>query len=117
MKPSDSRTGNNEVLSEVSAACTPPIRTTPICRSRRRLIGKTVKVNDQDVALDNNQRYELQKRAGQFIQSKWGDLIKTDAYKSLDDAGKAKALTNLRTDAQTLATRDYVTEKNLGDLR
>jgi hypothetical protein len=77
-------------------------------------IGKTITVEKKQIPLTDTQRYDLQKKVGQATQDNWNKLIQTPEYKALDDSGKAKALTNLKTDASTLATRQYVIDNKLG---
>lgn len=111
-KPSNDLGTNNPVIREVSRLHnvdpnSSDLQVTPTPPTSLNIEGKTVKLN-------SGQKYELQNAVGQAVQKQWGDLIKTPEYKALDDAGKAKALSNLRSDVTTLTERQYVVDNNLG---
>jgi hypothetical protein len=113
LRPSNDLSKNNAVLSEVNRLHTADskngdLQVTPLP------VGKTVNIEGKKVQLNNNQRYDLQKQIGQATQSNWSKLIKTPEYQADDDMGKAKRLTGMRQDATELATRQYVTNNNLG---
>jgi hypothetical protein len=76
-------------------------------------IDKSIQVNKQTVNLTDQQRYDLQKKVGQAVQDAWGKLIQTPEYKALDDTGKAKALSNLRTDVSEFNQRQFMMSNNL----
>lgn len=66
------------------------------------------------IKLTASQKYDLNNKVGQAIQTNWGKLIATPTYQALPNAEKAKALNSLRTDTTTLIERKYVTDNNLG---
>lgn len=112
LRPSDDKSQKNSVVSEVS-------RLKNVDRTNKDLhvtptpVGKTLEVEGQKIKLNDKQRYDLQKQVGQMTQKTWGELIKTDKYKALDDAGKAEALMAIRKDAAGAAQRQYVVDNNL----
>lgn len=104
---------SNPVISEVARLHgvdpkNPDLQVTPTP------VERTLTIEKNKVNLNNDQRNALQKAVGQATQSAWDTAIKSDIYKSLDDTGKAKMLTNLRQDATTLAQRQFVVDNNLG---
>jgi hypothetical protein len=112
LRPTTDTTDKNPVVAEVSRLHTvdpsnPDLQVTPT------QVNKSISVEGKQIKLSNQQRYDLQKQIGQTTQNAWGKLIKTPEYKALDDAGKAQALSNLRSTASTLATRRFVTSNNL----
>jgi len=112
LRPSLDTGKNNPVIKEVARLHNvdpnnADLQVTPTPPTSINIEGKTIK-------LSADQKYELQNKVGSAVQKKWGTLIKTPEYKALDDAGKAKALSNLRSDVTTLTERQYVIDKNLG---
>jgi hypothetical protein len=110
LKPSDIK--GNDVTKEVTRLHSvdpknPDLQVTPTP------VNRTLSIESQTVKLSDDQRYDLQKKVGQATQKAWGDLIQTDEYKALDDAGKAKALSDLRSDAAGATQRQYVVDNNL----
>jgi hypothetical protein len=82
---------------------------------------KTISVGEEDATgkniqtkLTDQQRYDIQKEVGQSTQKAWGDLIKTDKYKALDDRGKANALKNLRETVSEAEQHRYAMANGLG---
>lgn len=111
-RPSKDLGGNNAVIQEVSRLHNvdpnnADLQVTPTPPTDINIEGKTVKLSAQ-------QKYDLQNKVGQAVQSKWGQLIKTPEYQALSNVDKAKALSNLRSDVTTLAERQFVVDNNLG---
>lgn len=76
-------------------------------------IDKKITVGKQEVKLSDKQRYDLQKQVGQATQDNWSKLIKTPEYQALDDTGKAKALSDMRTDVASAIQRKYMVQNSL----
>jgi gas vesicle protein len=111
LRPSNVKT--NPVIGEVSRlhnadTNNPDLQVTPLP------VKKVVSIEGKQVKLSDAQRHDFQQKSGQYLQQKWGELIKTPEYQALSDAEKAAALTRLKTAASTYATRDFVTTSNLG---
>jgi hypothetical protein len=77
-------------------------------------VGRTVTVDKKTVDLNNDQKYKLGNAIGKATNDAWQSAMKSDVYKGLDDTGKAKMLSNIRSDAKTLAERQFVVDNNLG---
>lgn len=118
LKPSDAR--SNAVTGEVTRLHNVDpknsdlqVTPTPIAKSvslgAKDASGKSINTN-----LSDKQRYDLQSKVGQSIQSAWGKLIATDEYKGLSDADKAQALSNLRTDTTRAAEAQFASDNSLG---
>jgi hypothetical protein len=112
VKPSNDISNKNAAVAEVSRLHkvdpnNGDLQVTPIP------VKKTISVEGKNVALSDNQRYDLQKQIGQSTQSNWSKLIQTDEYKVMTDPEKAAALGNIRQLATEDATRSYVVANNL----
>lgn len=78
-------------------------------------LDKSFKSGEATVKLDDNQRYDLQKRVGQATQEAWSTIIKTPEYQKLSDIDKANTLNRLRQDVVAVEQRKYAAEKTLGE--
>lgn len=113
LRPSSDLSKDSPVLTEVNRLHNADVNNKDL-QVTPTAVQKVVTVDGTKVKLNDQQAYALQKEVGQTTQANWGKLISTPEYKALDDAGKAKALSNLRTDSAALATRQYVVNNNLG---
>jgi hypothetical protein len=119
VKPSNSLTNSNPVISEVNRlhGVDPnnnDLQVTPTPVTSVTIPGANKGDKSTTLKLNNKQKYDIQKQVGQNIQSTWDKLIKTPEYQAMSDTEKAKQLTNARQDATELATRKYVIDNNLG---
>ena len=94
-----------------------PAQSTPIIEELRRLADKGFKVSPTllgDKAgykgLTNKQNTELWKKAGEIINSKLSNLIKTEAYKKLDDEQKGKTIDSFVDKSKTNARAGMILE-------
>lgn len=112
LRPSNDIQTNNPVIQEVARLhnVDPNNKDLQVTPTQ---VDKSISVEGKNIKLSTTQRAALQKQIGQTVQTQWGQLIQTPEYKSLNDINKAKALSDLRTDATTLATRNYVGQNNL----
>lgn len=113
LKPSNSLTDRNPVIAEVNRLHTvdpnnKDLQVTPTP------IDKKTSVDGVKLNLNDKQAYALRQKVGQSVQTAWNGAIKSDAYKQLDDTGKANMLNKVRQDATKLAQRQYIADNNLG---
>ncbi|RYH70503.1 MAG: hypothetical protein EON54_01330 [Alcaligenaceae bacterium] len=112
LKPSNERDGI--VLDEISRLSKVDTEDRDLQLTPKQ-VEKKLKFGDTEVKLSDQQRYDLQKEVGQFTQSNWEALIKSDDYQSLNDKDKANALKKLKEVSSELAARKFVSANSLGE--
>jgi hypothetical protein len=106
LRPSIARDNKNPVISEARRLYEQDNGVLPSLVNRTSL--------GEGTELDKNQIRDLQGRVSKRVGSAWGELIKTQEYKTLSDEDKAKALKNLSSDISAVEKREYAAEHSLG---
>lgn len=77
-------------------------------------VAKTVSIDGVSTKLSPEQQTALQTAIGQGVQQLWNQTIASPAYKALNDADKAKMLSNIASDVTGVVTHQYASQNGLG---